>query len=78
MIDFRHFFPNLTRDISTPMTRWQKIFSMCVAHSYYASQKIFWPNASGYLQGCCEKTAKLGQKTESSRHNSPTKLARLI
>ena len=78
MINFWHFFPNLMRHISTPMTSWQKFFCMCIAHSYYASHKIFRPNACGYLQGCGEKTAKIGQKTESSRHNSPTKLARMI
>ena len=78
MIDFRHFFPNLIRHISTPMTSWWKIFCMCVAQSYYASPENFRPNACGYLQGCCEKTAKRGQKTESSRHNSPTNLARMI
>ena len=52
MIDFRHFFPNSIRHISTPMTSWWRIFCMCVAHSYYASHKKFRPNACGYLQGC--------------------------
>ena len=78
MVDFRHFFPNFIRHISTPMTSWWKFFCMCVASSYYASHKKFWPNASGYLQGCWLKTAKKGQKTESSRHNSPTIFARMI
>ena len=78
MVDFRHFFPNFIRHISTPMTSWWKFFCMCVASSYYASHKKFWPNASGYLQGSWLKTAKKGQKTESSRHNSPTIFARMI
>ena len=52
MIDFRHFFPCLMRHISTPVTSWEKFFCMCVANSYYASQKKFRPNACGYLQGC--------------------------
>ena len=41
MIDFRQFFRTLIRHISTPMTSWQKIFCICIAHSYYASHKNF-------------------------------------
>ena len=78
MIDFRHFFPNLIRHTSTPMTSWQKIFRMRIGHSLCASHKKFRPNACGYLQGCRLKTAKKGQKTESSRHNSSTIFARMI
>ena len=51
MIDFRHFFRNLMRHNSTPMTSWWKIFCMCAANSYYALHKKFRPNACGYLQG---------------------------
>ena len=78
MIDFWHFFPNLIRHISTPMTSSWKIFCMRVALSYSASHEKFRPNACGCLQGCRLKTAKKGQKTESSRHNSPTNFARMI
>ena len=78
MIDFGQFFPTLMRHISTLMTSWWKIFCMCVALSYSASHEKFRPNACGYLQGCRLKTAKSGQKTESSRHNSPTIFARMI
>ena len=78
MIDFWHFFRTIIRHISTLMTSWQKIFCICIVLSYYASHRKFGPNAYGYLQGCGEKTAKRGQKIESSRHNSPSIFARMI